>query len=106
LGDGLSSASLREAELLVTELVTNAVRHGGLSEDDVVVMGVRLNGRILRVEVTDGGPGFDPALALERDPEATGGWGLLLVSRIARRWGVVRGTPNVAWFELDLDAGH
>jgi anti-sigma regulatory factor (Ser/Thr protein kinase) len=103
LGDGLTSASLREAELLVTELVTNAVRHGGLAEDDVIVMEVGLTGSTLRVEVTDGGPGFDPATALERNPEATGGWGLLLVSRIARRWGVVRGTPNVAWFELDLN---
>jgi anti-sigma regulatory factor (Ser/Thr protein kinase) len=82
---------LAELELLVTELVTNAVRHGGLG--------------VIRVEVAEGGPGFDPATALIPDPEAIGGWGLLLVSRLASRWGVTRGAPNVAWFEMDLPAG-
>jgi len=52
----------------------------------------------------EGGPGFDPAAALVPDPEAIGGWGLLLVSRLASRWGVTRGRPNVAWFEMDLPA--
>jgi hypothetical protein len=41
-------------------------------------------------------------MVLEPDLEAVGGWGLLLVSRMASRWGVTRGTPNVAWFEIDL----
>jgi anti-sigma regulatory factor (Ser/Thr protein kinase) len=99
-------ASLREAELLVTELVSNAIRHGRLAADDVVVLEVGISGSTLRVEVTDGGPGFDPASALERNPEANGGWGLLLVSRIAKRWGVTRGTPNVAWFEIEVEPRH
>jgi len=95
----------REAQLLVTELVTNAVRHGGLSPGDVISLGVGLQASTLRIEVADGGPGFDPATALEPDREDPGGWGLLLVSRLASRWGVTRGSPNVAWFEIDLPGG-
>ncbi len=93
-----------EAELLVTELVTNAVRHGGLDADDVIDLRVVRRGSAIRVEVAEGGPGFDPATALAQDPEAVGGWGLLLVSRLASRWGVTRGRPNLAWFEIDLPA--
>jgi anti-sigma regulatory factor (Ser/Thr protein kinase) len=96
---------LAELELLVTELVTNAVRHGGLGEGDAIELRVIQRGRVIRVEVAEGGPGFDPATALIPDPEAIGGWGLLLVSRLASRWGVTRGAPNVAWFEMDLPAG-
>jgi serine/threonine-protein kinase RsbW len=101
LGRGVDPDTVRESELLVTELVTNAIRHGRLAPDDMVVLEIGVRGSTLRVEVADGGPGFDPATALHRDPESTGGWGLLLVSRMAKRWGVIRGTPNVAWFEID-----
>jgi anti-sigma regulatory factor (Ser/Thr protein kinase) len=91
-----------ETELLVTELVTNAVRHGGLTAEDTIDLTILVRANVVRVEVAEGGPGFDPASALEVDPEAVGGWGLLLVSRVSSRWGVTRGAPNVAWFEIDL----
>ena len=91
-----------ETELLVTELVTNAVRHGGLSSEDMIDLSLHVRSDVIRVEVAEGGPGFDPATALQPDREAVGGWGLMLVSRVASRWGVTRGTPNVAWFEIDL----
>jgi anti-sigma regulatory factor (Ser/Thr protein kinase) len=82
--------------------VTNAVRHGGLTPSDTITVEVLARDRALRVEVADGGPGFDPASALDPSREDPGGWGLLLVSRLASRWGVSRGRPNVAWFEIDL----
>jgi anti-sigma regulatory factor (Ser/Thr protein kinase) len=93
---------VRQTQLLVTELVTNAVRHGGLSAGDMIEVQVVTREGSIRVEVAEGGPGFDPAVALLTDPEAIGGWGLLLVSRMASRWGATRGSPNVAWFEIDL----
>ena len=53
----------------------------------------------MRVEVTDAGPGFDPAHRPE--PSEAGGWGLRLVDAMADRWGV-EVTPLVrVWFELD-----
>jgi hypothetical protein len=56
-------------------------------------------------EVTDEGPGFDPEAALEAEqPEvhAPGtGWGLFLVQRLARNWGVKEdGGSKRVWFEL------
>lgn len=105
LAGRLEAEALRETQLLVTELVTNAVRHGGLTPEDMITLEVLLRGPVLRVEVADGGPGFDPASALDPVRENPGGWGLLLVSRMASRWGVTRGRPNVAWFEIDLPAG-
>ena len=56
-------------------------------------------------EVTDEGPGFDPEAAVEAEqPEvhAPGiGWGLFLVQRLARNWGVKEdGGSKRVWFEL------
>jgi anti-sigma regulatory factor (Ser/Thr protein kinase) len=51
-------------------------------------------------EVTDEGPGFDPA---QTGPsgEKDSGWGLFLVERLAHRWGVVQdGGATKVWFEL------
>ena len=45
-----------------------------------------------------GGDGFGPA-------ERADGWGLLLVERLAARWGVVASGTTLVWFELDLRAG-
>src|SRR4051812_18662163 len=46
--------------LLVSEVVTNSIRHAGLKEDDRVVLAARLTRDFARVEVRDPGPGFDP----------------------------------------------
>src|SRR4051812_27112606 len=51
---------LGSVELLTTELVSNAVRHGGAGDDDVVVLHIALAPHCLRVEVCDGGDGFEP----------------------------------------------
>lgn len=84
--------------LLVTELVTNSVRHA--QADDVRLM-VRAAPHTVRVEVADRGPGFKPQKrAKGASPE--GGWGLYLVERLADRWGVIslNGATQV-WCELD-----
>jgi signal transduction histidine kinase len=90
--------SLRETlRLLVTELVANSVRH---AEADEVTLKVEVGPRAVRTEVTDPGPGFDPAqTGTPRDDHS--GWGLLLVERLAERWGVARaGSATRVWFEL------
>ena len=94
----LDGSMLENLRLLVTELVSNSVRHAGAPTVDLLVMVTR---PAVRVEVADHGPGFEPEQRRKgQDPE--GGWGLFLVARMADRWGVAheRGHTRV-WFELE-----
>jgi anti-sigma regulatory factor (Ser/Thr protein kinase) len=91
---------LEDIRLLVSELVTNAVRHAGGPRGGDVALEVTVEPASVHVEVADPGTGFDPR---PRDDEMTrpGGWGLYLVDRIADRWGVARNHRNRVWFEID-----
>jgi len=97
------------AELLVSELVTNSVRHAGLPEEASIEFSVRASAEVLMVEVADAGRGFDhavqPGPALDGAVTPSSGWGLFLVDRIADRWGAVQtdGETRV-WFELSPGA--
>jgi anti-sigma regulatory factor (Ser/Thr protein kinase) len=83
--------------LLVTELVTNSVRHAGA---DSVVLRVLVGRTAVWTEVADEGPGFDPADATPPGRDRPG-WGLFLVERLAHRWGVNHaGRSTKVWFEL------
>ncbi|WP_228079423.1 SpoIIE family protein phosphatase [Streptomyces profundus] len=87
-------ALIDQAELLVSELVTNAVRH---AHGPVELRVVR--GSTLLIEVTD--PVLDPPRERATTPDDEGGRGLSLVSREARRWGTRRGSAGkTVWFEL------
>jgi anti-sigma regulatory factor (Ser/Thr protein kinase) len=83
--------------LLVTELVTNSVRH---TDAPKITLRVAIGKTAVLTEVTDEGPGFDPD-ALDEAGSDTCGWGLFLVERLAQNWGVKdeRGSKRV-WFEL------
>ena len=96
----LGNARYRVCELLVSELVTNVVRHthGGrsIAASD---MRVRMYADRVRVEVRDDGPGFRPAERGE-DQDPGSGWGLFLVDELADEWGIESGVQNCVWFEL------
>ena len=89
-----------DLEVLATEVVANAVKHADLGPTDEIVLRVSLDD-VVRVEVTDDGPGFDRQTpALPRDDAR--GWGLYLVEQLATAWGVEReGGCNRVWFHLD-----
>jgi anti-sigma regulatory factor (Ser/Thr protein kinase) len=89
---------LASVELLTTELVSNAVRHGGAVEGSTVVLHVATAPDRLRIEVCDPGRGFDPGVPT---PYGEGGYGLFLVSEVSSRWGVSHDDGNCAWFEID-----
>jgi anti-sigma regulatory factor (Ser/Thr protein kinase) len=91
-----------DLRLLTSEIVTNALRHGGLRSRDTISVAVDVSPRKVRVEVADRGPGFDPEALVEPSPEKVGGWGLALVKQLADAWGVIRNEPNFVWFELSL----
>jgi serine/threonine-protein kinase RsbW len=90
----------RDVRLLVSELVTNAVRHANLDESDVIVLVIESEDEVLRVEVHDPGGGFVPT-APSPDPARPSGWGLYLVAELADRWGVDSDDRTLVWFELD-----
>jgi anti-sigma regulatory factor (Ser/Thr protein kinase) len=88
---------LDDLRLLVSELVTNSVRH---AETRDVRLHVTVAGGSVRVEVSDGGRGFTPAPQAP-GVERAGGWGLYLVDRLTNRWGVARDGLTRVWFEMD-----
>jgi serine/threonine-protein kinase RsbW len=103
LEDELTAHRMRDVRLLVSELVTNAVRHANLDEGDVIGLVVELADHALRVEVHDPGGGFVPS-APSPDPVRPSGWGLYLVAELADRWGVDSDDRTLVWFELDRRA--
>jgi anti-sigma regulatory factor (Ser/Thr protein kinase) len=100
LTDQLDPALHDDVRLLITELVTNSVRHAGIESGDVLTLTLSVSNERLRAEVHDGGATFEPVAVVPS--EATGrGWGLVLVDRIADRWGVEGDPRKYVWFEID-----
>jgi anti-sigma regulatory factor (Ser/Thr protein kinase) len=99
----ISESRLRDAQLLVTELVANAVRH---ADGDTVAMAVSATPATFRVEVTNSGSVFEVSELSEPSAERAGGWGLRIVDVLAHRWGVAPDADAEAgrvrvWFEID-----
>jgi anti-sigma regulatory factor (Ser/Thr protein kinase) len=96
----LGDARYRVCELLVSELVTNVVRHTPAERSIAASdMRVRMYPDRVRVEVRDDGPGLDGRGRVS-DQDPGGGWGLFLVDELADEWGVESGVQNCVWFEL------
>jgi anti-sigma regulatory factor (Ser/Thr protein kinase) len=85
--------------LLTCELVNNSVLHGEVDERQVIEVELRATENGLRAQVTDPGPGFAPT-GRTREFDEPGGWGLVLVERLAAAWGVERDDATRVWFEL------
>jgi anti-sigma regulatory factor (Ser/Thr protein kinase) len=97
----LAPDPMNDVRLLVSELVTNSVRHSeGANSGAPVTLEVALSDEKLRVMVTDRGTGFEPH---PREPgqSKASGWGLYLVDKLADRWGVIRNHITRVWFEID-----
>jgi signal transduction histidine kinase len=96
----LTRDELGDLELLITELVSNAVRHG----EGEIQLRVAVDAQAVRAEVIDDGPGFEVDVH-ERGVRALGGRGLWFVASLAQRWGVYQGSSHV-WFELTRGEGR
>jgi serine/threonine-protein kinase RsbW len=103
LADALPSERLGDMQLLVTEIVANCVRHGHVGEDGEIDLQVKITDGVARVEVRDTGIQADPEV---RTPDlgGGGGFGMVLVERMSRAWGVDHEPKVVMWFELSLDS--
>jgi len=86
---------IERAELLVSELVTNVIRHSSTAPRIVIVD----EGACVRIEVLDTGSGG--AVVREQGSTEVGGHGLLLVDAMADRWGASHdGREHVVWCEI------
>ncbi|MBQ0983680.1 ATP-binding protein [Streptomyces sp. F63] len=95
----LSEETLRDVELMSSEVITNAVVH----TEATCAVAVRWTGRRVRVEVTDDGPGR-PVVNSDGS-EGEHGRGLVLVESLSAAWGTRRvPAGKVIWFEVEPEA--
>jgi len=85
--------------LVVSEVVTNSVRHGQGGRDGCLELIVEAGPDRLRLEIVDEGPGFEPTPTAGLS-DRPGGWGLFLVDSLADRWGVEASPRTRVWLEM------
>src|SRR3954447_12827662 len=95
---GADSAAIADAELAVTEVVTNAVLHAG---GDGVSISFWSEGPVLDVVVSDGGPGFTPPVP-RRGIDQIGGRGLSIVDTVSESWGSSICAPSSVWMRFAM----
>jgi anti-sigma regulatory factor (Ser/Thr protein kinase) len=104
LADVLSDTALGEVQLLVSELVTNGVRHADMTEGERIELAADLDreARELLVEVRHPGAGF---ITAQRHPESPvdSGWGLHILQRLSDSWGVSGDGSTSVWFTIAID---
>jgi anti-sigma regulatory factor (Ser/Thr protein kinase) len=96
-GAALDPQVVPDVRLLVSELVSNAVKYGRDGQVRLILQSE--DPHHVHVEVVDQGVGFVPA-ARDRPRTEPGGWGLHMVEALTERWGVREGSTHV-WFEID-----
>jgi anti-sigma regulatory factor (Ser/Thr protein kinase) len=89
----------QDLRLLVTEAVKNSVQHAGVGPEESIGLKIVVQAELIRIEVSDDGPGFEPDASRPTEDEVTG-WGLFLIDQLAERWGVVRDKNCTVWFEV------
>jgi len=95
----LPQNTLEDVTLLVSELVTNAYRHAGLSDGEPIELRVSRDGSTVRIEVLDPGNTSRPRI---RENAVEGGWGLRIVEQLAARWGTESDPKGTrVWLELE-----
>jgi anti-sigma regulatory factor (Ser/Thr protein kinase) len=94
-GSSLGSEQLKNANVMVSELVSNAFRHG----EGQICLTVESGPEGVRAEVSD--EGCSPTIASPDPRPARGGWGLYFVDRLADSWGVEAGAARV-WFKVGV----
>lgn len=84
------------AQLLTSEVVTNAIRHGS----GAIEMTMSIDARVLRVGVADDSP--RPPRLLRASPSSASGRGVGLIEALASSWGTTRhpGDGKTVWFSL------
>src|SRR5439155_19287157 len=101
----LTPARQEDLRLLVSEIVTNSVRHRDVDDDGWIRLRIACGDGCVRVEVRNPGT----SISFERSAKAgalrESGWGMYLLENLGDRWGVSSGRHvTCVWFELDRAA--
>jgi anti-sigma regulatory factor (Ser/Thr protein kinase) len=96
----VSQQILRDAQLLVSEVVTNSLTHGELGDGDTVVVRVYLAAESMRLEIVNRGTAGAVTARKPSRHSRDGGFGLDLVERLTASWGVRRNGGTNVWFEM------
>lgn len=91
----LAPGELEDLVLLLNELVSNAIRHSGMSPEELIEVSVEITPEVIRASVVDGGPGLVDELS-----NSNNGYGLKILERLASQWGKDPDDPAHLWFEL------
>jgi anti-sigma regulatory factor (Ser/Thr protein kinase) len=103
--DGQIPPALQDdVRLLVSELVANSVLHAGVGPDDSLTLVLSVSEERLRIEVHEPDHDFRPSFPAQRESSGSGN-GLLIVERVADRWGITREATTCIWFEIDQPGG-
>jgi anti-sigma regulatory factor (Ser/Thr protein kinase) len=106
LSKDLEEDVVADARLGVSELVTNAVRHGGLGAGDGVLVDLTLGPEDLRIVVSQPTLLTAPVpMGPLPGPNRTHGMGLVIIDELATRWGSEPRPPGRVWFELSKIPG-
>ncbi len=97
-----ASWAIGDAMLVASELVSNAVRHSGCTDDHEIQVTVGRHEESLVIAVYD--PGFSGRAAQIRDDAPFGGFGLQIVDQLAHKWGSERTNGYCVWAEVQLSA--
>jgi anti-sigma regulatory factor (Ser/Thr protein kinase) len=84
---GIATVTVDESEIVVSELVSNAIRHARPLSDGSLRVHWKVKAGVVEVEVTDGGSDTTPRPA-PRTVWAASGRGLRIVRSLAHEWGV------------------
>jgi anti-sigma regulatory factor (Ser/Thr protein kinase) len=84
---GIATETVGEAEIVVSELIANALRHARPLADGMIRVHWKVKGGVVEVEVSDGGGASTPRPAPQSLWSSTGR-GLRIVRSLAHEWGV------------------
>ena len=104
LAQRVTGGALEDVRLLLTELITNALRHSGAEPGDEIGVTADVTDGTVRIEVHD--PGRDGAPEVRAPGARGGGYGLFLVDRLTSQWGVERQDGTTVWAELSAGPGR
>jgi anti-sigma regulatory factor (Ser/Thr protein kinase) len=99
--DGLAGERLADAQLVVSELVTNALQHAGLGPTDLIALTLSHHGSRLRIDVDDAGTFTADSDTYTYPPRSrkSRGRGLRIVQTLAVHWQADNGRVTV-WLDL------